>query len=70
MLAAAATAAAATAPLPCGIITCWHGPQPLGQGLLTQEEPGEFEHQLDHLCQLPCQLQGLLQLQQVVPKQC
>ena len=28
------------------------GPQPLGQGLLIQQEPGELEHQLEHLCQL------------------
>ena len=46
------------------------GPQPLGQGLLIQQEPGELEHQLEHLCQLPCQPQGPLQLQQVVPEQC
>ena len=45
-------------------------PQPLGQGLLIQQEPGELEHQLEHLCRLPYQPQGLLQLQQVVPEQC
>lgn len=45
-------------------------PQPLGQGLLIQQEPEELEHQLVLLCQLPCQPQGLLQRQQVVPEQC
>ena len=44
-------------------------PRPLGQDLLIQQVPGELEHQLVHLCQLPCQPQGLLQLQQVVHEQ-
>lgn len=45
-------------------------PQPLAQGLLTQQEPGEWEPQLVPLCQQPGQPQGPLQLQPVAHEQC
>lgn len=45
--------------LPAGMVS-----QPLRQSLVIQQEPEELEHQLVLLCQWPCQLQHLLQLQQ------
>ena len=40
---------------PVGALPVEMALQPLRQGLLIQQEPGELEHQLERLCQLPGQ---------------
>ena len=70
MLAVAGTAAAVTVPLPCGVITCWDGPPTPQTRPANPAGAWGIGTPVEHLCQLRYQPQGLLQLQQVVPKQC